>query len=170
VSNRKAFTLIEIIVVIIIAIILSGIGIVAVNNALKRIRLTNAAEKVASDLRYAEYMASNQALWYGISFEADPVNRYTIYTTTGTVDTVAMPDPLKPGATFVINLGTDYGIQISSVAIGGGQRVEFRPDGTPFLDRTTASLLSAEGVVTLSNGSATRTVRITPNTGRVYEQ
>jgi prepilin-type N-terminal cleavage/methylation domain-containing protein len=169
-SSSKAFTIIELVVVLVIAAILSGTAIIAINSAVKRIRLDNALDKVASDIRYAQYMASSRALWYGISFEVNPLNRYTIYTTTGTLDTAVLPDPFKVGSTFVINLNTDYGIQISSAAINGGKKVEFRPDGTPFADKTLTNPISTESVIKLTNGSATREVRITPYTGRVYEQ
>ncbi len=171
-KSSKAFTLIEVAMVIVIAIVLSAAGIAAINNVVKSIRLGNAVDKVVSDLRYAEYMANNQAVWYGVTFEAAPVNRYRVYTTTGTVDTTASPDPLKAGSTFEVYLNTDFGIQISSAEIGNGTKVEFRPDGVPFTDKNNSPTypLTTEGVVTLSNGSTTKIVRITPYTGRIYAQ
>lgn len=169
-KNRRGFTLIEFVLIIAVALILATAAIVAINNAVKSIRLTNAADKLASDLRYAQYMAGNTATWYGISLEADPVNQYSIYTTDGSVDAL-VSDPAKPGSNFVVPLNTDYNILISGVTIeGGGKHIEFSPSGAPYADKNNTNPISTESVVTLSNGSATRTVRITPNTGRVYEQ
>lgn len=167
-SKRRGFTMVELIVVIVITLILSIGSLVTISNALKSIRLVNAADKLASDLRYAQYMSGSIAKWYGVSFEADPTNQYTVYTTTGTADTV-VADPARAGSDLIVNLGGDYNIKITSVSFDGGKKVEFSPNGTPYTDKN-GSPLAAEGVITLSNGSASRMVRVTPNTGRVFEQ
>jgi prepilin-type N-terminal cleavage/methylation domain-containing protein len=166
--NRRAFTLIELVMVIILIGILSVTTTAVIAYAIRAIQLSGAADKVASDLRYAANMASATATWYGVSFETDPVNRYTIYTTTGTIDTVA-ENPAKRQSTFVVDLGTDFSVAISSVEITGGKKVEFSPLGMPFTDRT-GLLVSPEGVITLSKSSSIKTVRIVPNTGRIYIQ
>lgn len=71
---------------------------------------------------------------------------------------------------MVISLGTVFsGVTITSVNIAGGSKVVFSPAGIPYNDKN-GTALTTEGIITLSNGSATKTVRITPNTGRIYIQ
>jgi len=162
--------MIELVIVLTIVIILSRVVIVAIANQIKGIKLNNASDKLVSDLLYAQYMASGTGQWYGISLEANPTNNYSVYTTTGTIDSI-VTNPADKTKNYTINLQADYGITISSVTIeGGGKHIEFRPDGVPFTDKSVTNSLSQESVVTLTNGTDNLTVRVTPNTGRVYDQ
>ena len=168
--NSKAFTLIELVIVLVIVVILSRVVIVAVANQIKGIRLNNGSDKLVADLLYAQYMANGTGQWYGVSLEANPTNKYSVYTTNGSIDTI-VSNPSDKTKSYTINLSTDYGIMISAVTIeGGGKHVEFRPDGIPFTDKTAANPMSQESVVTLTNGTSNIAVRITPNTGRIYDQ
>ena len=58
---------------------------------------------------------------------------------------------------------------ITAVDIGGGNKVEFNPMGTPYLDKTGAAL-AGTGTITLSSGGVTKVVQIFKNTGRVELQ
>ena len=166
--GKAGFTAIELAVVIVVIAIFSIMAAVGINSALKGIQLNNAADKLAADLRYAQTMASGTAVWYGANFEVSPVNQYTIYTTNGTTDTTA-ENPAKLGSSFIVNTNSDFGTVISGVDIAGGSKVEFSPRGTPYNDKT-GSAVSAEAVITLNLDSSTKSVRITPNTGRIYIQ
>ena len=168
-NKLSAFTLIELVIVIVIVGILSISTTVIISYTIRAIQLSSAADKVASDLRYAVNMASATATWYGVSFEVNPVNQYTVYTKAGTIDSVA-ENPAKKQSPFIVNLGSDYAVTISSVEITGGKKVEFNPLGTPYTDRATGSLVSPEGVITLYKNPSFKTVRIVPNTGRIYIQ
>ena len=170
--NSKGYTLVEVIIVLTIVIVLSRVVIVAVTAQIKSIKLNNAADKMVSDLLYSKTMANATGVWYGVSIEANPTNLYSVYTTNGTIDSIVI-DPSDKTSPYTIPIATDYGIQISSVAItGGGKKIEFRPDGVPFTDKSQSpnNPLTSESVVTLTNGTDTRTVRVTPNTGRTFDQ
>ncbi len=167
-SARKAFTVTELVMVMIIMGIMSVIVIIVIANAMRGMQLASAADKLVSDLRYAQTMANGTGTWYGISFEAAPTNTYTLYTTTGTVDTV-IEDPGKRGSSFSVNVNSNFGVDISNVTVEAGNKIEFNPLGTPYTDKT-ASAISSEASVRLSQGSSSRTVRIAPGTGRVYLQ
>ncbi|MBI5078653.1 hypothetical protein HZB08_01345 [Candidatus Saganbacteria bacterium] len=167
-ANRRGFTFVELVMVFLAVGVLSVVSMAAIGNVMRGIQLSNATDKLASDLRYAQSSASGTGVWYGVSFEADPVNRYRLYTTDGTTDAV-VEDPAKLGNNFMVDLNTTFNVLVSSVSIGGGAKVEFSPLGTPYNDKN-GSAISNEGVVTLIRGSSTRTVRVTPNTGRVYIQ
>lgn len=166
--KNKGFTIIELVMVMVAIGILSVVTIVATTRAIRQIQLGSATDKMVSDLRYAKLMASGTAKWYGISVEVSPLNQYTIYTTTGTRDTV-VDNPAKLGSNFVIKVNTDYGVSIYSVNIAGGKKVEFSPLGTPYDDRY-GTALTADGVITLSKESISRTILISPNTGRIFIQ
>jgi prepilin-type N-terminal cleavage/methylation domain-containing protein len=166
--KRKGFTVVELVIVLLVAGILAVVAGAAISSAMKGIQLSSAADRLASDLRYAQTLANNTGTWYGISFEVHPLNQYTIYTTNGTVDTI-VENPAKLGSLFIINLENEHGVRISSAEIAGGNKVEFSPLGTPYNDKM-GTALSNEGVVTLARDSAIKTVRITPNTGRIYIQ
>jgi prepilin-type N-terminal cleavage/methylation domain-containing protein len=166
--KQRAFTLIELVMVILIIGILGVASIAVITNAIKGIQLSSAATKLASDLRFAQNMAQATGTWYGVSLEANPGNIYTVYTTTGSVDSV-VTNPANKNANFVINLNTDYMVQINSVSIGGGKQVEFSPLGAPWTDKN-GVLVAPEAVITLARGSQSKTVRIVPNVGRVYIQ
>ena len=165
--NQNGFSLIELAVVIVI------LGIVGLSSFVyigffKSVKLDGTADKLASDLQYVQSVAMSTATWYGVSFEASPANKYYVYTTTGTVDVLIM-DPAKFGSNLVVDTLQQFDTSISSVSISGGNKIEFSPLGQPFSDKLGLPL-SAEAIITLSSGNYSKTVRITPNTGRVRVQ
>ena len=165
---RKGFTIVEAVIVMVIIGIFSTISVVVIGGAIRQIQLGGATDRMASDLRYAQTMASSTGSWYGVSVEANPLNLYTIYTTTGTKDTLA-DNPAKSGTSFTVNVNTNYEVLIGSVNIAGGKKVEFSPLGTPYTDRY-GTALTADGTITLSKESISKTIHISPGAGRVYIQ
>lgn len=165
--SARGFTIIEAIIMIAVVGILAVVTVVVISSSIGSVQLSSAGDKLAADLRYAQSMAAGEGKWYGVSFEADPANYYTLYTTTGTVDTV-INDPNKNGSGFVVYTNQLFTVTLNAT-IEGGRQVEFSPLGTPYTDKS-ASAISSEGVVTLTRGTSSLTVRITPNTGRIYSQ
>ncbi|MFA6432055.1 MAG: GspH/FimT family pseudopilin [Candidatus Margulisiibacteriota bacterium] len=165
---KNGYTIIELIIVLAIVAAMSAATITIISNAMNTMELSSAANKVVSDLRYAQNTASFTGKWIGITFEASPADQYTVYTTTGTQD-IALVNPTKPSTAFTINLNSDFHVGISAVNISGGSQVEFSPIGTPYIDKTGAEL-AADGTITLNKGAATKTIHITPVTGRLFIQ
>jgi prepilin-type N-terminal cleavage/methylation domain-containing protein len=96
-------------------------------------------------------------------------NQYAIFVTNGITDTI-IKKPEDSTQDYIINVSNDYpGVTISSVNIDGINRVEFSPLGVPYTD-TNANPISSIGIITLSGGGSTVTVRIAPESGRVYVQ
>jgi prepilin-type N-terminal cleavage/methylation domain-containing protein len=161
----KGFTLIEIVIVLMLAGVLSAFALISLDPS-RGVKLEAAARKVKADLMYTRSMALSMAKWYGISFEADPANTYSVYQTDGTSDTI-IQNPAQLGEDFIISLHDYYsGVKICSVNIGGGNKIEFHPLGTPYPDRN-GSPLAGVCLVTLECQGLTRTILITPNTGRI---
>ena len=168
--RRSAYTLIELVVVMLVVGIMAILAGVAINGAMRNIQLSGAAKKIASDIRFAQSMASSYYKWYGIRFSSTAeATQYSVFSLTGTVETI-IADPANANRSMIVNLSTTYpGVTIPSVNIAGGNTVFFNPAGTPY-NAKNGTALASEGVITLSNGSATKTVRIAPSTGRVFIQ
>jgi len=166
--SARGFTIIEAAIMIAVVGILSVITVIVISGSISNIQLGSAGDKLAADLRYAQSMAAGEGQWYGVSFEVNPTNRYTLYTTTGTVDTV-VNDPNQNGHSFIVYTNTLFNVTLNAT-IEGGRKVEFSPLGTPYADKNNPTGISSEGIVTLTRGTSGRTVRITPNTGRIYSQ
>ncbi|MEE8638346.1 MAG: prepilin-type N-terminal cleavage/methylation domain-containing protein [Candidatus Margulisiibacteriota bacterium] len=166
--RNKGFVLIELVVIMIIIGILAVFAMVALN-PYREVKLDAAAQKVVADLLYTRNLALSTAKWYGVSFEVDPINTYTIYQTDGTTDTV-IENPSQLGKDFIVDLYDYYsGVTINSVNIGGGNKLEFHPLGTPYNDKN-GSAETVTGLVTIEYSGLTKTIQITPNTGRTTVQ
>lgn len=164
-KNRRGFTLIEAASVIIILIILA-IGSFVYIGFTNGIKLDAAAQKMAADIRYAQSRAMSYTVWHGVIFNVNPANTYSVYSTDGTTDT-AVDDPAKFGSNLTVDVNALYGATINSVYIQeGGNQIEFSPLGAPWTDKN-GLILSSEASVVLGLGSQTKTVTITPNTGKV---
>ena len=150
--NRKSgFTLVETVVMIAVLGVLAIVAIQIVPN-LSRSRLDVAAKQVTSDIELARQMAQTKGQTSGVKFVSG--GSYTAY-----LGTTATPikSPLTK-ADMVILLSSNYpGVSISSNYV-----VEFNRFGQP----TTGG----GGSVTLTDGTSTKTVTITANTGKVTQQ
>lgn len=167
-SPRSGYTLIEMLVVIGIAGALVIFAGVAMWSSVANFRFSAAVNKVLFDVRLAQQLARTHNGWYGVEFLASPTDRYHVYSTDGTTDTdVANPANLATGLNVLLR--NDYGVSISAVNIDGGNKVEFNPMGTPYLDKT-GSALASSGTITLATGGSVRVIQILKNTGKVELQ
>lgn len=119
--------------------------------------LEGQASQLVSDIRYTQAISMNQEQRYRINFASD---RYWLSNQDGTV-TIDLPANgqsevlMEPG----IALTTSQGF------------VVFGKDGTPYSDAATPGTpLAADDVITLSSGATSKTVTISPETGRVLLQ
>ena len=133
-------------------------------------KLEGAAERIHTDLVYARDEAVSKVVWHGVSYEADPINTYEIYTITGTLDThTLVEDPAKWGSSLVINVEDKYGVKIDGVDFDGGNKVEFDPLGVPYEEKGGVEL-TAQGSIVISYSGETKTIYVTPQTGRIRIQ
>ena len=168
--KRKAFSLPELIIMLVIMGILAVVSFVALD-PYRGIKLDAGAKKLKADLQYTRNLALSTAKWYGVTFEVDPVNTYTIYETDGSTDT-PIENPAKLGTNFIVDIHNYYsGVKIDSVDIDGVDivKVVFHPRGIPYKDRG-GSLIATQATITLEYRGITREVVITPNTGRISVQ
>ncbi len=166
--KKRGFTIIEVVVVMVIMGILAFFAFLAIN-PYREVKLDAAAKKVAADLLFAKNLALSTSKWYGVSFEADPVNTYRVYLKEDSTD-IPVEDPSQLGKDFVVDLHDYYsGVRIASASIGGGNKVEFHPLGTPY-NYKGGSAIASTGEVTLNYGGYTKTIYIMPRTGRITAQ
>ncbi|MFH0799335.1 MAG: type II secretion system protein [Pseudomonadota bacterium] len=164
-GGESGFTLLEVILTFLIVSALAIFAAVSIWSAVYTFRLSSASAKVVHDIRFAQQQAMSHNGWYGISFSADPVNQYSVYSTDGTTDT-NVTDPSSRGATLVVNLKTSYDAVISAVNIDGGTKVEFSPMGEPYTDKN-GSAIALDGSLSIVAGTKTKTISISKSTGRV---
>lgn len=156
--------MIELIIAMVVMVIVASYTFISIT-PYRGVKLDAAAKKVAFDLSYARNMALVMTEWYGVTFEAAPNNSYTIYKTDGTTDSI-IADPA--GGPFSVNLARIFnGVEISAVNIVGGKKVEFDPLGAPYVDKGGAAV-SPEAAITLSYQGRSKSIYITPGTGRIH--
>jgi len=148
-NHQNGFTLIEVIAVLVI------IGVVAAVVVSRMISpssfgLVSEADILKGHLRYAQYRAMSHTETWGIQFTT---NGYSLlYNKAAT--TSKLPNEDSSTHTF------SSGITIST---GAGTAVHFNEWGNPVDD--SGNLLTAGKLIVLSDGSTSRTVTITQNTG-----
>ena len=156
---KKGFTVIEMIIVMLIVGILAVV-IAPRIAALYPIKLSGAAEKLASDLKYAQNLAMSRHIDHRVFFD---INAQTYAVECYNVDTSswdAVDDPLKRGDELIVDYTSDsryQGIEIDSTT--------FLSDTVEF--DSTLGRPSSEGEVDLSCPDASCKVKVTANTGRV---
>ena len=160
--KKQGFTVLEMIMVILIIGILTVI-ISSNITGLYPAKLSGAAERLASDIRYAQSLALSKHLQHKVVFEVS-AERYAVYCFSGSWELVA--DPLNTGNSLVVDYTTDsrwQGIKIDATNLLS-DTIEFDstlgiPMGIPDAE--------PQGEILLNYGNTSRKVSITKNTGRV---
>ena len=174
---RKAFTLLELVFVIVVIGILAAMIIPSTRTN----PVAEAAIQLQSHIRYAQHLAmvddkfdTANSNWYKnlwqIAFNG---NQYSIVANN---NGLFAKDPLTQNDMQNIDLNADFGI--TSITYSGGcaaeKDISFGHLGRPItgdLNAATSHVLSLGGlltaacVITLTNGSETETITISPETG-----
>ncbi len=150
----NGFTLIELVLVILIAAILSTYAIISFPSG--SINISAQADQVMADIRHVQSLSINRGQRYRINFNND---RYWISSADGTT---LYTHPADGSTTIFL----DTGITLSSTH---GFLV-FDGQGTPYTNTLTpGTALATNAVITLSTSGEIRTVRISSETGRVFQ-
>jgi prepilin-type N-terminal cleavage/methylation domain-containing protein len=163
--SSQGFTLIEVVMVVVIVGILAVVAIPRFQ-AINAIKLSAAAKKIVSDIRYVQALAVSAHDTYGLTFETSQ----ELYNVTRIRDNTFVKDPYSR-SNFTVDFKTDpvyMGTEITSVNFGNANRLQFDWQATP-QNRTNVSL-TQEGNVVISYKGASMTIYVRPGTGTVRVQ
>lgn len=160
--RERGFTLIEVVLVLVILLVIAAVA--ALNlSGFATIKVNGAARRLASDIRFAQQMATSQQVRHGVAFNLPAVNQYTVYEQNNPADPARNP---AGGADFIVDFtaGEFDGVTIATSLPGG--LVKFDSQGQP-LDAMDAPLVGGSNTVTLTYEGASAIVTVAPATGRV---
>lgn len=156
-GESRGFTLIEMVMVILLVTIT---GVIALEHSPSESLTVGAqADQLAGDVRYAQSLSMARGQRYCIKYLS--ATSYELATSNCTVAVA------HPTGDTVVTLG-------SGITMGGWTNlpngyVIFDGKGQPYVDAANTAL-SADATITLSSGSDSRTISISPVTGRVKVQ
>ena len=188
---KSAFTLVELTIVLVIVAILAMVAY-PTSESSNNLKVTQAAELIATHLRYAQQLSITTGNRHGVSFDTAQ-ETYRVYrddTPDGSGTIANDPnDPANPGnnndatnpGKLVIDLKKEpyktVGIDSAIFNDGAANRTKviFDTFGTPQADNdgTNPNLITGvpgNNTVTLSRGGSTRTVTVEPAPGKVTVQ
>ncbi|MFN9972414.1 MAG: GspH/FimT family pseudopilin [Phycisphaerae bacterium] len=149
--SRRAFSLLELIVVLAIVAILGAIAAPRYSLALQRYRLEMAANRVASDINLARSLARAKGSTATISFTAS----------TSTYAIAGLTSTDRSGEAFGVDLSREpFGVAIQSVDFAGTSTLTIRGYGVP----------TNGGMVRLTRGALTKVVTVASGSGEVSIQ
>lgn len=166
IEHTRAYTLIEMIMVIVVVAILGRALLVKVSSVDQR-SVTDQADVLRRNITHLQSMA----LTYGVALRLSATsNRYSVTCLTFAI-VCAAPDPIAsvdPNATNLIAIdpatGRAFSVSLSNVTLSGSRSIDFDSAGRP---TSGATLIATNPGATyvLSSGGRTATVVIRPITG-----
>ena len=165
--RKNAFTIIEIIVVMVILSIAAVLAVPMISSAAD-VQVRSAANMIAADLDYAKSMAISRQQNHTVIFDIANES-YEVHDPCGVID-----HPIKTGSDFVVDLQNDgrlSRVDVVSAAFDPGSQTSVTFDylGSPYSGTDTATSLNS-GVITLQAGTFSMTVTVEPMTGYVTVQ
>ena len=149
--GRRAFTLLEVVIAVLVMAILAAVATPQLGNAITHHRAKAAALRIGSDLQRAQRAARLAGASRSVVFDV-AANRYSL---------PGLTDPDHPGQAFTVDLAaTGYPASLLSVSLGPSgtsTSITFDMYGRP----------DAGGSITLRSGGDQRTIQIDPLSGRV---
>ncbi len=164
-QQSKAFTLVELVILIVILGFLVLISIPNIDSYLDA-KIYSCAQKINSDIRYTQYLSIAEHKSYGVEFNTS-TNYYRVYE----VDTGTLAIDPYSRANMELDLDTteEYrGVNISSVNIDSSNEIRFSSLGEP-LD-SSSNELSASGTIVLNYSGKSKTITVYPVTGWIEVQ
>lgn len=166
--NRKGFTLVEIAIALTVVGVLSVMAMPDIATSARTLRLNNAAQRLAGDIRYIRSLALSNHKTYGIDFDLDNDNTvdgtsYNLFELNGGTQTT-INDPNRNTAT-AISFSSQP--EFSGVSITSASSMQLRVDefGKPY--NASGAALTATMTITLQSSSLSKNVNITQETSFV---
>jgi type II secretion system protein H len=148
-DHYPAFSLIELIVVLVIVGVLAAVAIPRFAGSAVRQRVDAAARRVAADLNLARRHAYHASASQSVGFDVS-ANSYRL---------AGLPDPDHPAVDYEVCLSDQpYQAQLVSADFSGFEKVTFDAFGAP----------NNGGAVVVAVGDQKRIVVVDPDTGEAY--
>ena len=163
-NAKKAFTLVEMLIVVVIIAIAAMIAIPQIGSA-SVFKLNAAVNVIASDLEYAKSLAISRQSCYSVIFDTASES-YRIVDENGN----DIENEFKGGDSYVVDFKKDSRLQnvdISAVNIDGTNSISFDYLASPYSGTDLTSSLIDNAVITLSTGNNSAGVEIEPVTGYI---
>lgn len=149
------FTLVELVLTLLLVSVLAVSAVVSWPGP--TINLRAEADRLADDIRYAQSLATTRAPRYRINFASD---RYWLSSRDGAT---VVAHPVIGNASVQLSTGITLTASPSFLV--------FDDEGVPYVDAALPGTpLASDAVLVLSGGGETRSVRVSPETGRVIVQ
>jgi MSHA pilin protein MshC len=155
-EKKSGFTFIELVIVIALLAILSTYAVTRWPSA--NVNLNAEAQQLASEIRYTQSLAFSKGQRYRLNLTS---TNYSITDISG--NAVSDPNTGNNSTTFSNGISTSLSNLPNNI-------IAFDGNGSPYIDSTATTTLTANATITLSKGSVSRIVLITPETGRVILQ
>jgi type II secretion system protein H len=171
-TARRAFTLIELTIVVLILAIVAAIVVPMVGNR-SDLRLAGAARRITADLQYAQALAISTQVPQYVRFSA---NRYELMTRAPASNAlVASTHPIeKTNFTVDFNSTTTtselVGVTLDAATFNGTNAIVFDSQGAPSSYNASTGVstpLGARATLTLRSGSQSLSVYVEAYTGEI---
>ena len=151
VVRSRAFSLVELVMVIGIISVIAAIAIPAYARSLQRYAIDAAAQRIVSDLAFAQNLANSTSSTQAVSFAP----------ASATYQVAGMPDPDHLLSAYTVNLAATYsGVALQSANFAGLTQISFDGYGVP----------KQGGTVVLVLGDLQRTITVDISTGKATVQ
>lgn len=154
-KKQSGFTLLELVIVIIVLSIISTV--VLFNWPGMTVNVGGQAQQLANDIRYTQALAMSKGQRYYLIKQSSTT--YQIKSTSGSTVLLALGN-----TTMTLNSGITFG----SFTNLPNNLIAFDGKGAPYTDTgSPGTALSSTATMALVSGSNTKTISISPETGRV---
>ena len=157
-TRQRGFTLVELVAIIVLVALLAFTALPRLPDV-NAMDVSSLSEQLAADIRYTQTLSMTRG------------DRFRINLTSATyqiTDSSGLNPEIHPGS------GSTSAVVLEGVALSGyspplvNNYVAFDGRGIPYVDASTA--LSANATITLTAGGSTKSIVISPETGRVAVQ
>lgn len=158
-TSRAAFTLIELVIVLLILGILTVVTMPNIAKAIREQNVDAAARRIAADLETARQTAKATGASRSVQFDV-AANQYTL---------LNIKDINHPAIQQVTNLSNaGYAVTLGTATFNGTNQLTFDLYGRPFAGSPLAPLNG--GTIVVQAGSAQHAIVVNPTTGKTQIQ